>query len=380
MAVRFAGRRGSGASSCCSAEFSASGRLAGAWRAIGSSVRKGVRLAVLAGFFGPLAWGFVGGVSSPTAAQESPTARGPSLLDLQDALRVEIVQGRLQLLAREAFSWSSAGASTPSGGEEELTIKAVGGVPSLQYARIEADQELTIEIRDATEVRIRRKRRLPSGPMSVEYWQPARGPVQWGYGDGDERKTVRAASLWHLLLLESASTRTELAPLVERLRPAPRLGPLVMQLQAALLRSAEQPAGPARPQLAAWVEQLGDSEFQRRQAADRALRAQGPAVGAYLLALEPARLSVEQRERIRRILDALNGPTPDTPERIAAWLRSDPSIWVEMLQADEVERREAAAEQLERLTGRPVAFDPRADELVRSRQWSELRRQFRPTP
>ena len=145
-------------------------------------------------------------------------------------------------------------------------------------------------------------------------------------------------------------------------------------MRNALFQVAQTTEIPSRGEVTRLVEQLNHDEFKRRQAADRELRNLGPGVGPLLVAIPPAKLSTEQRERIQAILDGLAGPANDTPERIAVWLATEPRVWIELLGDDDVERRETAVAQLSRLTGRSIDFDPRASEATRRDQLRELRR------
>ncbi|HND56108.1 MAG TPA: hypothetical protein PLV92_27015, partial [Pirellulaceae bacterium] len=194
--------------------------------------------------------------------------------------------------------------------------------------------------------------------------------------DGPRRVTLRGASIWHLLLIEPGPTRTHLAPLVEILRPSARLTVVADDVRVAMFQVAGRGDIPAKDEVVRQVRLLDHTSFQKRQGADRALRAMGPGIGPHLASIDPSTMSLEQRERVKGILDGLAGPSIDTPERVAAWLATDPQVWVELLRDDALPRRQSAAAHLARLTGAPVSFTPDADERERSKQVDSLRRRL----
>src|SRR5262245_59667912 len=98
-----------------------------------------------------------------------------------------------------------------------------------------------------------------------------------------------------------------------------RLSALLLALfLAADLRAAAPPAHPLPSQIAGWITQLGDEDFQKRRAASAKLRAAGEYAEA---ALEKAVESddAEVKRRARPILaDLHRGIYPDTPAAVVA--------------------------------------------------------------
>src|SRR5262245_40252877 len=86
----------------------------------------------------------------------------------------------------------------------------------------------------------------------------------------------------------------------------------------AAARAAAPPAGPVNDEarMRALFEQLGDDDFEVRQAADRELRSLGKAVHPRLLAERITTESLEVCHRIDKMTNALT-----QPERLAAWAR-----------------------------------------------------------
>lgn len=318
--------------------------------------------------------------SSPSVAQQpsaAPFEQRPGwLLQAQSILKVELVQGRITITSVEVLPATQAAARTRDGREENLRIQTHGGAVSLGYQLTDDDKEISYEVQHGSELRIRQRARRDGSATTVDYQQPLRGPVQLDIGDGPQRRTLRGASIWHLLLIEPGPTRTHLAPLVEILRPSTRLATVADDVRGSLFQAALGSDLPAMEEVVRLVRLLDNPSFQKRHGADRTLRAMGPGVGAHLVAIDPATLSLEQRERVKGILDGLAGPSIDTPERVAAWLATDPLVWVELLRDDSLPRRQSAAAHLTRLTGAPVSFTPEADDRQRELQVASLRRQL----
>ena len=134
-----------------------------------------------------------------------------------------------------------------------------------------------------------------------------------------------------------------------------------METQLVTLAAQNTPARQSR-----WAElvgQLANDRYAKREAADRQLRAGGPAAIHYLEELDTAKLDEEQQSRIRRILRSLPGQRKhaDTPEDVADALLDDPGVWLALLDRPVLATRRAAWGRLTLLLGRPVAVDPAAD-------------------
>jgi hypothetical protein len=161
---------------------------------------------------------------------------------------------------------------------------------------------------------------------------------------------------------------------LELLRPDWKLEKVGAGVENQLLRMASGGALLDRARWAALVEQLGDNEFPRREAADRQLRAASPAVLGYLEQLDFSRLDAEQQFRVRRIISSLSrGLTGEMADQIASWLSGDAGVWLSLLSRPDASTRRLAARQLAAVWGEPIAFDPDASEEVRLGQIEKLR-------
>ena len=145
-------------------------------------------------------------------------------------------------------------------------------------------------------------------------------------------------------------------------------------LDAELVRLAAADKVPSRAHWAAMVGQLADNDFGKREAADRALRAGGPAVVSYLQQLDHAALDAEQQFRIERIIDSFRDQTAsDSTEQVAAMLAGEPLVWLSLLDRPQEATRRAAAKELATLLGEPIAVDPAADPATQKDRREQLR-------
>lgn len=332
----------------------------------------------------PARW-FVGGwlalailwcADRPLLGQDIVDQRPGWLLAAQPVVKVQLVQGRISVAALEVLPSTQAAAQTADGREEILRMQTTPGGASINYTLTDAHAVLTFDVQQGNDVRIRRRPRGEAGGAAIDYRQLPRGPVHLEVNEGQGKREWRGLSLWHLLLIHGEPTRTHLTPLVEVLRPGVRVNQLAEDVRRALFVAAEAPALPSRDDVTRLVRQLDSPEYRQRQAADRALRAMGPGIGPHLVAMEQRQLSLEQRERIKIILDGLAGPSADTPERVVAWLAADPLIWIELLRDDDCALRKTALSHMVRLTGEQVTFDPAGPMAQRDQQIGELRRRF----
>jgi len=310
----------------------------------------------------------------PAAAQqplEMPTLLDPARLG---PVQFKIVSGRIVMTGLRYGTHSTQ--STGRGRTERLTLGVNNNEPVMSYNSKSSTEELSIEISGGSRLRIQRLPKGSSEVVPVDF-QQAGGPITLTVGPKDKQRVYRAASLWHLLIAERDDCRQHLVPLVKILHRDWDLMKTVDQVEAVLLGPATARDLPDRRRWATLVEQLGDSRFAQREAADRQLREAGRAVLPYLRQLDASRLDAEQRYRIRRIMQAFSGSEDvQSPDQVAAWLSGDPAIWLIYLARNDESTRRLAAGRLEILLGQPIPFNPAADAPTRARQLARLRQQY----
>jgi hypothetical protein len=312
------------------------------------------------------------------AALAQDTADAPSRpLKLQKYLRLHVSGGRIEVCQQEIGQSRTVTAGQPeSPYRQHLQLQVRPPCLVVQYEAVDPEGQLTLRLCERHKLVIERVSRDPANIPTVRYEQPRTGSVKLTI-TGQTSYEVTAPSLWHLLLTEKQIGTSQLIPMLELLSPDWRLVEQAEQIEEELrLAAAEADVAADEKAWKRLVDDLASDHFNRRQAADERLRDGGLAVAAYLSRLNRQALSAEQRQRIERICRSFADGTTDSPQRVATWLLGDRSAWLALLAHEQVELRMVAAEHLSRLTGRPIAFDPRGDEKSRQMQIAELTRRF----
>lgn len=288
-------------------------------------------------------------------------------------LRFRIIDGRLTVSCRSLTPFQIPAPFTV-GRKEVLRVGNEQGRSTVQYERTTPNEQLVMNIGGSGgRVSIRRTPQGKSKFTAVDFRQSP-GETTLSLGSGDHRKVLRAANLWQLAILWPKECREELFPLLDLLRPDWKMAANVARIETLLLARARENATVDRAHWAALVAQLGDDEFTKREAADRTLRAGGPAALSYLRELDVSPLDAEQQFRIRRILRKLLGRSEDDPaETVAAALARDPRAWLALLGRPERATREIAASQLVALLGKTIDVDPAAEPSTQEAKRERLR-------
>jgi hypothetical protein len=257
--------------------------------------------------------------------------------------------------------------------EEALSFRNDTGDPSMTYERNNSEEKLSIEITAGDRLRIRRIPQGTSGVLPLEFVQAPTEKLTLTVGGADHQEVHRATSIWHLLIMQPEKCKEHLIPLLELLRSDWDLTNTVSKVEERLLLGVDGDAAAERARWVKWVEDLGDDQFARREAADRSLRAAGPAVLNYLRQLDFNQLDAEQQFRLRRIGSAVScQATEDSVEQIAVSLAGDPTVWLALLSRPQKAARQMAAQQLMAILGEPIPVDPNADPSSQLAQREEL--------
>ena len=312
--------------------------------------------------------------AGPAPAQD--TLLGNMMRAQKDWLWFSIVDGRVSL------RWTQLPhIDTPphgAAGEETFKLRNENGQPRLTYERTGGEELLKVEVAGSgDDLHISRTPQGKSKLLAVDFRQVPGEPMVLKLGTGPERQVFRAADLWRLVIERPQECRRHLLPLLDMLRSGSKLADAVTEVEAKLLEGAGEQAVAERARWAALVRQLGDDSFSQREAADRQLRAGGPAALAYLRHLDFSRLDAEQRFRIRRILEAAAAQSgDDSPQQAAASLAGDPAVWLALLGRPELATRQTAAGQLAALLGVPIDVDPAAEPDTQKEKREQLRRRI----
>lgn len=277
-------------------------------------------------------------------------------------VRFTVVEGRV-LLARERLANIDTNTSTPQL-KETFRLCDENGRPRLDYQRQAGEEVLLVQVGgDGDQVRLKSVQRNKDQLLvETEYNQQPGQDVSLILIKEGARVELYAPDLWRLLFTSRAQCEEHLVPLLEMLMPQWKSGEMLSAIETILLQfSTEEYAA----RCARWTElvaQLGHDKYAVRQAADRALRAEGVAAIGFLRQLDFNRLDAEQRFRVRRILEAFAQRSDiDPPEEIAATLVNDPLVWLAFLESPELSVRQTAFRRLTELLGEVPPVAPTAD-------------------
>jgi hypothetical protein len=289
-------------------------------------------------------------------------------------LRFAIIDGRLTLGSRIAGNFQIP-ARTVNGVKESINLTSDRGRPILNYELSTPKELLKMSVAAASgKVHISRSPRGKSSFSSMEFQQAPDEKTTLTLGEGKSRQVYRAASLWHLALAQPKECQEYLFPLLEKLRPDWKVATLAGQVETSLLAHAVPDTAANNAKWASLVEQLGNDEFAKREAADRSLRAGGVSALNYLRRLNTSRLDAEQQFRIRRILAAFTVQSDDdSADEAATTLARNPAVWLVLLGRPEVATRKIAARQLASLLGRAIDVDPTAAPETQKAKREQLR-------
>lgn len=320
---------------------------------------------------------------SLVATGQEPT-RFSSLLVRSNLFQFEIILGRVSATNVRLGPARSQALTNQSGGRTEtLTVGFHNQSPTLHYELVSAEQRLVVDLSREQILSIHRTPIAPSlddpeQPLAeLAFQQDPRGKLRFIVKHAEATHEYHAPSIWHLMFTEPLAFHAHLVPLLEQLRPGWDLNDLGRHVRQSLLRFSEHHPLPDTQQIRRLVDDLGSTEFQKRQAADRELRRIGPVTIPFLLQIDPLRLDNEQRARVRSIVASMRSATTgDTTERVASWLAADRNIWLTMLADHELSVRVAATNHLEKLVGQPFAFSPTGSENERQQQLALLRKRW----
>jgi hypothetical protein len=287
-------------------------------------------------------------------------------------MQFNIISGRIQVTCSQV-------PNNVSNGPERLSIRPGGNQPVVEYEANLPEESFHVDVKDGNRLHVRREGKDKSQVATVDFLQAPDEALTLSIGGPGPAKVYQAAGLWQLLVIEPEVCRQHLVPLLELLRPDWRLAERSAQIEEEILHSAASEQLPDRHRWEELVKQLADDRFARREAADRELRAAGPAVMPYLERLDYARLEPEQQARVRRLLgELIQDIDDDTVSQAAVGLAVEPAVWVAMLGRSEEGTRRLAARQLARLLGGAIDFDPAAAAPLRQTQIERLRARILP--
>jgi len=190
----------------------------------------------------------------------------------------------------------------------------------------------------------------------------------------ETKKTFTAESFTAFTRLHPAHLNRYVRPMLEAFAPQPQLFMVSDAIGSQVFPEVYGADEATRQRISALIRQLADESFAKRQRAAQELEGLGTAALAELAQVDRARLDPEQATRIDVILAKLR-PSFDVD---ASKLRSDPGFLLDCMMSANPALRKAAWQQLQKATGREIAFGDPSDENERTRQVYALRRQLMP--
>lgn len=315
------------------------------------------------------------GGATTAAAQSEDALIGPGLANQLRSMEIRLVSGRIRFQS-EYFGVGRVENSVSRGKDrqERLTVNQTTALPTISYGLSTSAFDFTLDVAEGRQLTLHRAPKTGAEPPALEFSQPIEGPVRLSVGAGETRRVHEADTLWHLLLVAGEDCRLHLLPILRALRPALVVPLEEAQLRTQLVRAAKSTQHVDRSHWSTLIAELGSPRYAERQRAERRLRDLGQIVLPYLAGLPRESLDAEQAFRVRAIMSHLERQADeDSAERVAAWMATDPRVWLHLLGDSDATMRTVAREQLAVLLGRPIEFDPQADEATRARQQAAVR-------
>jgi hypothetical protein len=288
-------------------------------------------------------------------------------------MALQISGGRI--LNNSPFYFGNFSSSFTNGvTKEQICFHRNGTAGWVNYERTGPDGDFSLETGSDGRFQFRSSSKTNAKLVPVEFRQTAGEPLVLKVGRESRQQVYRADTLWQLMIVQPEECKHHLVPVLEALRPEWKLDRSASVVEQELLKVAAAGKQSNRQQWAAWVEQLGDNHFVKREAADKQLRTTGAGVLPYLRRLDYAQLDAEQQFRLRRIMKALSKQTSeDTPEHVAVTLFEEPTIWWGLLSRPEESTRREAARRLTAILGGPIGLDPAAQPATQVAARAEVR-------
>jgi hypothetical protein len=323
------------------------------------------------------------------AVAQGPTSGSMFQNWLANRIQFSLVGGRIACSTKNGGWFGTRQVMTNGLIREEISLNGNGMMTgSIVYGyqeRTKADQPNDLKVDFAIDLNsegrfIMRYADKEQAEKCFELTQLPGQPIRLSLSGAGKPRVLRAPSIWHLLIINDEDCGKQFVPLLEAMRNDWHVAHTAKVAEDELVKMSAVSQRADRKQWEAWVNQLADPQYIKRDQADHHLRDVGPAVLGYLNRLNMNQLDAEQRSRLRRIirdLAAQNGE--DTPEHVASMLSEDPLVWLALLARPEEPTRQAAAQQLIALLNVPIAVDPKADPASQAKAREALRTRIEKT-
>ncbi|MGI9443401.1 MAG: hypothetical protein ACR2N1_13095 [Rubripirellula sp.] len=250
-------------------------------------------------------------------------SKNPTFFKTTGMVRFQFIQGRLCLNCPQHRKGTQS--RDEPGISESITVTSERGVPSLHYVLQTKEQQLTLNVQHAGNVRLE-SRFLKSGKRAI-LEQPTFEMIRWSLSDGEHTETRDGATLLHLREHDPEAFDLHFGPLIACLLRGKSLISLMDETSLAMVEQARRGGTPSVAEIKGMVELLSAPTVVQRSHAHRQLLTWGTPVIPVLQALGNDDLNAEQRARIRDIRNCLSTFVDDTPASLAKLLVNDRSYW-----------------------------------------------------
>ncbi len=208
---------------------------------------------------------------------------------------------------------------------ESVRVTAERGIPSLHYVCHTPEQQLTVSVGDATELRIE-SRLPPSGHRSV-LEQPEIGAIRWTLSGAGTDESYTGETLLHIREQSPEQFDRHHDAILTCLLRGRSLRVISEETRAALMERLETAEMPDRSAVLDAVDALKAPHRGQRVAAERRLLGWGTPILPIVAAIDPDRLGPEQSARLTQIRQRLRRSHEDTPASLAMRLINDREHW-----------------------------------------------------
>lgn len=258
---------------------------------------------------------------SPPGVSTSPLADG--CFSSAGIVRFRLIAGRISLDPPRHRKGSES--RDVDGVFESVRVTAERGIPSLHYVCHTPSQQLTLSVRDATELRI--ESWFPERGERGLLEQPAFDEIRWTVGDQGAERRFSGATLFHVRAASPREFDRHFGPIMTCMLHGRSLETISDATVERLLDRLEAAEPTDRDQIMADVRALGASRRRARRDAEIRLLRRGTSALPIIASIDADELGAEQAARVNDIRRRLRRSEDDTPASLAWQLINDRAHW-----------------------------------------------------